>query len=229
MAKQTKKQAVGYCRVSSIGQQNNGTGLDRQEDTVKSFAKRNGYKIIKVYHEAFTGTESERPAFDAMLAEVLDNGCRTIIVESLDRLARDLAVQMQIIALLTNKGIALLSASTGQNVTESMESDPMMRAMVQMQGTFAELDKRLLVRKLKKGRDACRKRTGRCEGRKPYGFYPSEVPIVKYIKQLRRKRKGETRMGYLTIAKRLNAEGVPTRYGAAWSDMQVRAILSRKK
>jgi hypothetical protein len=39
-----------------------------------------------------------RPAWVEMLATILDNGVRTIIIEKLDRLARDLIVQEHIIA-----------------------------------------------------------------------------------------------------------------------------------
>jgi len=51
-----------------------------------------------------------------------------------------------------------------------MQADPMMKAMVQMQAVFAELDKSLLVRKLKKARRLKKQRNGHCEGRKPFGF-----------------------------------------------------------
>jgi DNA invertase Pin-like site-specific DNA recombinase len=225
--KTMKIEAVGYCRVSSVGQQNTGSGLGRQEATIRAYAKKAGYKIVKVYREAFTGTETERPVFEDMLAEILGDGCRTIIVESLDRLARDLAVQMQVIALLTSSGVALLNASTGQNVTEAMEADPMMRAMVQMQGTFAELDKRLLVRKLKKGRQAKLEKNGYCEGRKPFGYRPSEQETLNRIKQLHRKLKGEKRRGPYEIANILNKENLPTRAGGKWTGPSVSGIIKR--
>ena len=230
MAKRKMKtQAVGYCRVSSVGQQTNGTGLDRQKEVITGYAKRAGYEIIHVYQEAFTGTETDRPVFDDMLTDLLGDGCRVIICERLDRIARDLAVQMQIIALLTNKGITLLDASTQQNVTESMEADPMMRAMVQIQGTFAELDKRLLVKKLKKGRQAKLAKTGHCEGRKPFGFYPGEAETIKRMKQLHRKPRGGERLGPYQIARILNGEGCKTRKAIQWRGSQVSAILNRLK
>lgn len=223
-----KIEAIGYCRVSSTGQQASGTGLDRQEQTIRAYAKKAGYKLIKVYQETFTGTEIERPVFDDMLAEILGNGVRVVICERLDRIARDLAVQMQIIAMLTSKGIALLDASTGQNVTESMESDPMMRAMVQMQGTFAELDKRLLVKKLKKGRQAKLERNGHCEGRKPYGYRPGEQKVLDRIKQLNRKAKKEPRLGPHQIAVKLNVEGLRTRSGGKWYSATVARIIAHQ-
>ena len=234
MARIIKKEAVAYCRVSSQGQQNSGTGLDRQEQTVRDFAKQK-YNIVKVYKEAFTGTEAERPVFETMIADLLDNGCRVIIVECLDRLARDLSVQLQIISLLASKKMSLINAMTGQDVTHP--KDGMAKAMIQIQGTFAELDKYLLVRKLKKGRQAKREKNGHCEGRKPYGHYPGELEIVKKIKKLYRKPYGEKRVGsqtntkqvgFQTIAKQLNKEKVPTRSGAKWSGVLIKSILTRK-
>jgi DNA invertase Pin-like site-specific DNA recombinase len=220
-----KTEAVGYCRVSSTGQQKTGTGLDRQEQTIRSYAKQAGYKLVKVYHEAFTGTENDRPIFETMLADILDNGCRHIVCECLDRLARDLSVQLQIIALLANKGITLINAMTGQNCTSP--TDPMSLAMIQVQGAFAQLDKNLLVRKLKKGRQARKEKTGACEGRKPYGFYPGESKILDRIKQLHRKPQGEKRLGPYEIATILNKENLPTRKGTPWHGCTIRRIIER--
>ena len=223
------KQAVAYCRVSSAGQQRNGTGLDRQEEIIAEYAKQAGYELIEVYHEAITGTDADRPMFTEMLADILSNGCRTIIVERLDRLARDLVIQNQLVVMLCSKGLTLISADTQQDVTAAFFGDPMLKAMIQVQGVFAELDKSMLVAKLRKSREAKKAKTGRCEGRKPYGYYPGEAEIVKRVKALRRKPHGERRKGYRAIAKQLNKEGIPTRSGVSWSDSQVKSILARKK
>ena len=140
-----KKIAVGYCRVSSSGQQKNGTGLDRQEQIVTDYAQQHNYELALVYIEAMTGTDAERPEFTRMLSDLLSNGCRVIIVERLDRLARDLGIQMQLVGLLCSKGITLISADTSQDITAAFSGDPMLKAMVQVQGVFAELDKSILV------------------------------------------------------------------------------------
>ncbi|MBL7107499.1 MAG: recombinase family protein [Phycisphaerae bacterium] len=225
----TQKQAVGYCRVSSVGQKNNGTGLDRQEQLIKQYARQNGYKLVNIFNEAFTGTENERPIFTRMLAELLTNGCRVIIVERLDRLARDLAVQLQLVGLLSSKGLTLISADTQQDVTAAFSGDPMMKAMIQVQGVFAELDKSILVNKLRKAREEKKKRTGRCEGRKPFGFYPGEEKVIKRIKQLYRKPREEKRLGFYQIATILNKEGWPTRNAKEWHGKHVRLIIERAK
>ena len=230
MGKRTEKIAVGYLRVSSKGQIR-GHGFQRQRDAIKKYAKKHGYEIIEWYKEAWTGTEEDRPEFLRMVEELLSNGCRTIIIECMDRFGRRSMVSEQLLALLIRKDITMISAMTGQNITEDVQNDddPWKKFIVQIQNNIAELEKRLLVHKLRKAREAKRTKTGRCEGRKPYGYYPGEAEIVKRIKQLYRKPRGEKRLGYMTIAKKLNEEGLPTRTGAPWSDVLVKSILTRKK
>jgi len=230
MGKRTEKIAVGYLRVSSKGQIR-GHGFERQRDTIKEYAKKNGYKIIEWYKEAYTGTEEDRPEFLRMVEELLSNGCRTIIIECMDRFGRRSMVSEQLLALLIRKDIAMISAMTGQNITEDVQNDddPWKKFIVQIQNNIAELDKRLLVRKLRKAREANKAKTGRCEGRKPYGYYPGEDKIIKRIKQLYRKPKGEKRLGCRAIARKLNEEGIPTRSGVPWSNTQVKSILDRNK
>ena len=221
------KQAVGYLRVSGKGQVK-GTGFSRQKDAINSYANRARYQITDWYKETHTGTESDRPEFTRMIEDLLSNGIRTVIVESMDRLARDLMVSHQLIALLIRKKIVLISATTGTNVTESMSDDPMLKALTQIQSVFAELEKNLLVRKLAKSRKRVREQKGRCEGRKPFGFHEEEKPVLKRIKQLNRKPRNRQRLGYYQIARILNGEGHPTRTGKRWTGPTVRGILQRE-
>ena len=214
--------ACGYIRVSGKGQVN-GTGPDRQREIIEAYADRNDLHLDTVYEETYTGTEAERPVFTIMLQDLLTNGCRTMIVESLDRFARDLSVQLQLTALLASRGIRLLSATTGQDVTADMQRDPMMRAMVQIQGVFSELDKRLTVAKLAKARQLKRRRFGRCEGRKRFGAKPGEAETLTRMQRLRREG-----CGYGDIARTLNQEHRPSRTGRPWAASVVRRILNRK-
>jgi site-specific DNA recombinase len=229
MGRQENKTAVGYLRVSSKGQIR-GHGFDRQRDEIKRYAKKDGYEISEWYREVYTGTEEDRPEFIRMIEDLLTNGCRTIIIECMDRFGRRSMVSEQLLALLIRKDIGMISAMTGQCITEDMqdENDPWKKFIVQIQSNFAELDKRLLVRKLRKAREAKKAKTGRCEGRKPYGHYPGEDEAIKRIKQLYRKPHGEKRMGCRAIARQLDKEGIPTRSGVPWSSTQITSILSRK-
>ncbi len=213
--------AVGYVRVSGRGQVE-GHGFDRQEADIRAFAAGR-FHLERIYREAHTGTEADRPELGRMVADLLSNGCRTVVVASLDRFARDLGVQMQLLAALRARGIALFSAATGTDVTAALDEDPMARALVQVQGAFFELDKALTVRKLRLAREAKRKERGRCEGRKPYGCRPGEGAVLEEVFRLRVGR----HLAYGAIARALNDEGRTTRYGRPWSAMTVKRIVDR--
>lgn len=231
--RKTALTVVAYLRVSGKGQVE-GTGLDRQLDTITGWAKHAGATVERVYREeGVSGTldESHRPEFARMVEDLLSNGCRTVAVESLDRFARDLGVQMQLLAYLMSKGLTLISASTGDNVTAAVADDPMRRAMVQMQGIFSELDKNLLVRKLRKGRQRRRDETGKCEGRPFFGTKQGEDATMQRIKELYRKPHGGSRRSYQEIADLLNREpqAYPSRSGRPWAKGTVYQIIRRWK
>ncbi len=223
-----KSKAFAYLRVSGRGQVE-GNGFDRQLATIRQYAKSSSTEIINVYRDAHTGTEAERPSFQQMLLDILGNGVRIVIVESLDRFARELMVQIRMLAEFKSRGITLISASTGQNVTAEISDDPMREAMVNIQGVFAELDKKLLVRKLAKARHAIREKTGRCEGRKPYGAKPGESELVERVLSLRRGKRNQSRLSFELIAAQLNAEGVPTRQGRPWQPKSVYQIVKMNR
>jgi DNA invertase Pin-like site-specific DNA recombinase len=219
--------AYGYCRVSGKGQVK-GYGLPRQRSDIDSYADRHGIRIAHYYEDAHTGTEADRPEFVHMLSDMMGNGVKVVVVESLDRLARDLMIQTQLLAKLVIEGITLIAANTGEDVTGAMEDDPMRKAMIQIQGVFAELDKSLLVRRLRKGREQKRFKLGKCEGQKAYGEKAGEDLIVDRIRRLRRKPRGGKRRSLREIADILNDEGFVTRSGCIWSASIVQGIVERK-
>jgi len=214
-----------YLRVSSNGQVK-GHGFQRQEDTIRQFAGENGYTVEEVFRDAFTGTEADRPEFNRMVATILGNGVHTILVESLDRLARDVMVQSLLLAKLAQHGITLMNCVTGENVTASMSEDPMRKALIQIQSVFSELEKSRLVSKLRRAREAKKEATGKCEGRKAFGEKEGESEVIELMRSLRRKREGK-RMSFARIAEVLNQRNIPTRTGARWHTTTVQNILSR--
>lgn len=218
--------AFGYLRVSGKGQAD-GHGLDRQRETIERFAKRAKYQIVRFYEDIHTGTVDaiERPGFASLVAGM--NTVRTIIVERMDRLARSVVVAEHTVTWLAAHGIELIVADTGENITKAYLDDPMKKALVQMQTVFGELDKSIIVKKLRAAREQKRKETGKkVEGAKAYGeIDPKEREAVKRIRQLRRKRKSLRRMGYEKIAQALEAEGYPTRRGGKWGATTVLSII----
>lgn len=213
--------AFGYVRVSGDSQID-GDGFPRQLAAIKAYAKQHDIRIVKVFREeGVTGKKEtmDRPAWVEMMTALHSNGVRTIIIERLDRLARELMVQEATIAELQKQGFALMSVQE----PDLMSSDPARIAFRQMMGVFAQYDKSQIVLKLKAARMRKRAKEGRCEGRKPYGHYDGESEIVDRMKALR-----TAGLGFDRIAAQLNTEGVATRTGGRWHGLVINRILTGK-
>lgn len=218
-----KKQAenrpgvYGYVRVSGAGQIN-GDGFDRQKDEINRYCRENDYELVKVYEErGVSGTkgEDDRPAFLEMVEAILSNGIHIIVVEGLDRLAREVRIQESLILYLAAKNITLISARTGENVTDAYMGDPMRKALVQIQAVFSELEKNLLVKKLRLSRERKRNAGKKCEGRKSVKEVSPET--INLIKKLRRKDKYGHQKTFQQIADVLNNDGIASISGKKWT------------
>ena len=160
-----------------------------------------------------------RPAFAEMMAAMLSDGTRAVLVERLDRVARDLMVQESIISDFKRKGLEVISV----NEPDLCSDDPSRVLMRQMMGAFFQYEKSSLVAKLRGARVRMRKSTGSCEGRKPYGSRDGEAKVISRILALR---KAGAAMD--TIADTLNVERLAARSGGQWYGSTVRNILLRE-
>lgn len=213
------KSAFAYLRVSGRGQIV-GDGFARQLTAIRQYATASGYRITRVFREEGVsgGTDWEnRPAFSEMMAALLGNGVRTVLVERLDRVARDLLVQESVIGDFQRKGLTLISVSE----PDLLSDDPSRVLMRQMLGAFFQYEKTLLVAKLRGARQRIRTRDGRCEGRKRYGMMQGEAEIIERIKAMRGKG-----MALDRIAETLNRERIKPRAGSRWYPTTISRVLS---
>ncbi len=85
-----KTKAVSYSRVSGKGQVE-GYGFDRQEESIKYFAERNGYELVDFYkEEGISGTTEEEggSAFKEMLLTVIRQKIDFIIMVGIKHVRR---------------------------------------------------------------------------------------------------------------------------------------------
>jgi DNA invertase Pin-like site-specific DNA recombinase len=140
--KRTIENAVAYLRTSSAAN----VGADKDSDkrqlaAISAFAMANGYEVLESYYDAaVSGADpvTERPGFMEMLRRVVSNGAKTIIVESPDRFARDLAVQLAGHDMLKSQGIALIPATAPDFFTEDTPTAVLVR---QVLGAIAQFEK----------------------------------------------------------------------------------------
>jgi DNA invertase Pin-like site-specific DNA recombinase len=176
--------AVAYLRTSSA----TNVGADKDSDkrqlaAINSFAKSAGFEVVDAYYDAaVSGADpvTERSGFMEMLGRLVNNGAKTILVESPDRFARDLAVQLAGHDMLKSMGIALIPATAPDFFTEDTPTAVLVR---QVLGAIAQFEKASTVAKLAAARKRKREATGKCEGRK--GHAELRPDVVKLAKELR--------------------------------------------
>lgn len=209
--------AFGYLRVSGKTQLE-GDGFPRQRAAIESYAAQEGMTIETWYEERATPGKTEweeRPAWAEMALSLTEG--RVILIERLDRLARDLMVQEHIIADLRKRHVTLISTAEPDLCID----DPTRKLLRQIMGAIAEYDRTMIVRKMKAARDRIKKETGKCEGRKSYGFRAGEAETINFIKALRLK--GLT---WQRVADYLNEANTPTRQpGSRWYPATVQKIF----
>lgn len=162
----SQKTACAYYRTSSatnVG--NDKDSLKRQQEAVRAFAGRNGIEIVHEYYDAAVSGADHvdcRPGFCEMISYMLGNGARAVMVETASRFARDLIVQETGHKMLKAKGIELIAVDSPDSFVGDTPTADFIR---QVLGAVAQLEKAMLVSKLKGARDRKRRETGWCGGR----------------------------------------------------------------
>jgi DNA invertase Pin-like site-specific DNA recombinase len=222
-----RRSAYGYMRTSSSS--NIGADKDserRQRHAIESYARANGYEVAGWFYDpAVSGADpvAERPGFGAMLAAIAADGVRTILIESPDRFARDLAVQLAGHDHLQRLGVALVPTSAPDHFTEDTPTAVLVR---QVLGAIAQFDKATLVAKLKAARDRKRARTGKCGGRRSH--IEARPEVVAMARQLRRKRPKGGQRSLREIAAELERTGHLNERGVRYSAASVQHMLAQR-
>ena len=164
---------------------------------------------------------TDRPGFVEMLERLLSNGARTIVVESPDRFARDLMVQLAGHDMLKAKGITLIAASAP---TFFVEDTPTAVLVRQVLGAVAQFEKATTVAKLAAARKRKRTANGKCEGRKSLAETRPEV--VAMAKALARKRPKGGKMSLRAVAAEMAAQGVLNERGKPFNPKSVATMLA---
>ena len=140
-------QRIGYVRVSTFDQ-----NPERQLD---------GVQVARMFTDKASGKDTQRPELERLLAFVREGD--TVVVHSMDRLARNLDDLRRIVQGLTKRGVRI------EFVKESLaftgEDSPMANLMLSVMGAFAEFERALIRERQREGIGLAKQR-GAYRGRK---------------------------------------------------------------
>ena len=224
MGREVRK-AVAYLRTSS--RTNVGADKDsekRQRAAIETYAKAAGYELVDTFYDAaVSGADpvSERSGFAEMLERLMSNGAKTIIVESPDRFARDLMVQLAGHDMLKARGVTLIAASAPMHFVEDTPTAVLVR---QVLGAVAEFEKTTLVAKLAAARRRKRLANGKCEGRK--GLAETNPEAVVLAKRLARRKPKGGKLSLRAVSTEMAAQGFLNERGRPFNPKSVSVLLA---
>ena len=224
---------VGVARVSTDRQAERGFGLDVQERAIHAWARANGHRVAAIHRdEGVSGTadSADRPGLLAALNDLRDGRARGLVVARLDRLARALTVQEAVLGEVWRHGGVVFSADTGE-VRRDDPDDPMLTFVRQVTGAAAQLERSLIVSRMRAGRRVKAERGEYAYGAPPFGYRAEGRKLVRDdAEQAAIRRAVELRTGGASlrlIAEALTAEGHLPRRGDAWHSATVGRVLAR--
>jgi DNA invertase Pin-like site-specific DNA recombinase len=150
------KRAAIYLRVSSIDQH-----PETQLHDLEMMAQQRGLEIVQRYTDRITGTRARRPGLDEMMADARRHRFDVLLVWASDRLARSVRHFLEVLDELNHLGVEFIS------FREQLDtSGPLGRAVVVIIGAIAELERSLIVERVRAGMRRA-KLEGRHIGRRP--------------------------------------------------------------
>jgi DNA invertase Pin-like site-specific DNA recombinase len=158
------KRVAIYVRVSTGDQH-----LETQLLDLREMAKQRGLEIVREYTDVISGAKAKRPGLDSLMSDARRRRFDVLLVAAFDRIARNVRHFLEVLDELNHLGIEFIS------LRESIDtSGPLGRAMVVIVGAIAELEKSLIVERVRAGMRRA-KLEGRRIGRAPLNVSREEV------------------------------------------------------
>lgn len=152
----TKKRAAFYLRCSTVDQH-----TETQELDLRQLAAQRGLEIVEVYPDYASGAKASRPALDRLMADARRGKFDVLLVWASDRLARSVTHFLAVLDELNHLGIEFVS------FREQLDTGgPLGRAVVVIISAIAELERNLIIERVKAGLRRA-KAEGRRLGRPP--------------------------------------------------------------
>ena len=221
--------AVGYVRVSTETQAEQGVSLADQEAKIRAWAEARGLEVMAVHTDALSGARADRPGLEAALAATCESG-GVLVVASLSRLGRSLAGILAVAERLRDRGADFASIAEEFNT-----ATPGGRLVYRIFGVLGEFEREQIADRIT---SALRhlKAQGKRTGGVPFGFdlhadqetlVPNRSEERAIALMIEMKAAGAT---LRAIAEELQRRRIKTKKGrTAWAPKVVADVLRRSQ
>lgn len=221
------KTVVSYVRCSTQIQAEDGASIEIQHRKIAEFCKDKGYVLSKTYEDkGFSGTIKDRPGLVQLIRDCEAGKVGRVVIYKYDRLARELSISIWIQSVFKRYGVEVSAVAD----PEFMSDDPITNALRNFLFVFADMERSIIISRLRSGRDNNARNGLRGSGPIPFGYVkvgdklgiePSEAEYVRKI--FRWFIKG---WSLTEISGILNKRGVITKRGKPFSIQSIKNILS---
>lgn len=227
---------VAYARVSTESQSRSGLGLEAQQAAIRAFIRPGDRLLDPIYVETESGRRTDRPELAKALARCRTTGA-TLLVAKLDRLARNARFLLSVVEGTGEAGVVFLDLPT-------VPAGPVGKFLLTQMAAVAELEAGLIGQRTKAALAAAKARGKTLGGRRNGQRAPTaEERLAGAVAGAETKRRAATQAAHRVmprveelraagaslaeVARALQAEGVPTPRGGAWTATAVRRALAR--
>lgn len=203
---------IGYVRVSTADQGENGHSLDGQRSRIEAAARREGLTLVDVVCDVESGAK-QRDGLDEAWERIVAGEAEGLLFCKLDRVGRSQQHLFALVQEARDRGLSLL----GADETWHVRRGELVSEMVFFLMAFAQVERERISRRTREGLAAA-KAKGVKLGR------PAENvgEAAERATELRR-----TGMPWATIAKTLNDEGYTTARGGQFYPATVGRMIDR--
>ena len=217
--------AIGYIRVSTQGQADDGVSLDAQRAKIAAWADLNGYTLGEVFaDEGISGAKADRPGL-ALALDAVKRG-DALVVYSLSRLARSTRHTLEIGERLEKVGADLVSLSERIDTTSAAG-----RMVFRMLAVLAEFERDQTSERTSMALKHKRARGEKTGGDVPFGFdldadgvhlieNDQEQVVIREARELHR-----TGLSLRKVASELHVRGLVARNGRPFQAAQVQRMI----
>jgi site-specific DNA recombinase len=224
--------AIGYCRVSTQEQAEQGISLDAQEARIRAYATMRGLELVDVVVDAVVSagkyTLEEREGGKRVLAAVRSRTVRHVIALKLDRLFRNTIDCLTTVQAWDKAGVSCHLIDMGGASIDTASA--MGRMFLTMAAGFAEMERNLTAERTTAALSRKREK-GERVGCLPYGKqldadglhlidHAPEQAIIHTVRELR-----SAGLSYRAVAAELNHLGLVNRAGGRFNHTQVVRML----